>query len=196
MDEHKSTIAKLVAQALSCPEAQALAWIETPKEAKLGDYALPCFQLAKERRQSPVAIATELAGSLAPLARGAGFESVRAVGPYVNFTLDRGAFVGSTLQAILGEGDRYGDSDLGAGKTVVVDFSSPNIAKPFGIHHLRSTLGVEKWFSDQLLSVNLELTNSLFGTLYTPHWLRRLGANIGPNTEIATIATTITAGTK
>ena len=59
---------------------------------------------------------------------------------------------------------------------------------PIGIHHLRSTLGVEKWFSDQLLSVNLELTNSLFGTLYTPHWLRRLGANIGPNTEIATIA--------
>ncbi len=59
---------------------------------------------------------------------------------------------------------------------------------PIGIHHLRSTLGVEKWFSDQLLGVNLELTNSLFGTLYTPHWLRRLGAHIGRNTEIATIA--------
>nr|WP_246227834.1 Pls/PosA family non-ribosomal peptide synthetase [Propioniciclava coleopterorum] len=59
---------------------------------------------------------------------------------------------------------------------------------PVGIHHLRSTLGVEKWFSDQLLSVNLELTNSLFGTLYTPHWLRRLGANIGKHAEIATIA--------
>ncbi len=59
---------------------------------------------------------------------------------------------------------------------------------PVGIHHLRSTLGVEKWFSDQLLGVNLELTNSLFGTLYTPHWLRRLGATIGANSEIATIA--------
>lgn len=59
---------------------------------------------------------------------------------------------------------------------------------PVGIHHLRSTLGVEKWFSDQLLSVNLELTNALFGTLYTPHWLRRLGATIGAHSEIATIA--------
>lgn len=59
---------------------------------------------------------------------------------------------------------------------------------PVGIHHLRSTLGVEKWFSDQLLTVNLELTNSLFGTLYTPHWLRRLGATIGKHSEIATIA--------
>lgn len=140
MDEHKSKIADLVARAVGCPPAQALAWIETPKEAKLGDYALPCFQLAKERRQSPMAIAAELASTLATSAREAGVEALRAVGPYVNFTLDRGAFVGTTLTAILTQGDAYGNSDVGAGKTVVVDFSSPNIAKPFGIHHLRSTV--------------------------------------------------------
>lgn len=59
---------------------------------------------------------------------------------------------------------------------------------PVGIHHLRSELGVEKWFGDKLLEASLELTNSLYGTLYTPHWLRLLGAKVGKGTEIATIA--------
>lgn len=59
---------------------------------------------------------------------------------------------------------------------------------PVGVHHMRSKLGLEKWFNDKLLEVSLELTNSLYGTLYTPHWLRTLGARVAANAEVATIA--------
>ncbi|WP_432558911.1 Pls/PosA family non-ribosomal peptide synthetase [Granulicoccus sp. GXG6511] len=62
------------------------------------------------------------------------------------------------------------------------------LATPVGVHHLRSQLGMEKWFGDKLLELSLELTNSLYGTLYTPRWLRLLGARVGQNAEIATIA--------
>lgn len=111
--------------------------VEVPPDPEMGDYALPCFALAKTLRKAPDRIAEELAQKVAP---GERISRVWAVGPYLNFFVNRADFVQKTLSEILAKGRDYGQGEEGAGKTVVIDFSHPNIAKPFGIHHLRSTV--------------------------------------------------------
>ena len=120
---------------MSSDEVRAL--IETPPRAEMGDYALPCFALAKIFRKAPNMIAEELS---AQIATGDRISEVRVAGPYLNFFVPKINLVEETLSAILEQGADYGRGDCGVGKTVVIDFSHPNIAKPFGIHHLRSTV--------------------------------------------------------
>ena len=120
---------------MSSDEVRAL--IETPPRAEMGDYALPCFALAKIFRKAPNMIAEELS---AQIATGDRISEVRVAGPYLNFFVPKINLVEETLSAILEQGADYGRGDRGVGKTVVIDFSHPNIAKPFGIHHLRSTV--------------------------------------------------------
>ncbi|MBV4419454.1 arginine--tRNA ligase [Clostridium tyrobutyricum] len=109
--------------------------IEIPPKSDMGDYAFPCFQLAKIYKKAPNIIASELKGKI----DNKYFEKIENLGPYLNFFVDKSIFAKDTLNKILSEGDSYGKSSVGNGKNVVIEFSSPNIAKPFHVGHLFST---------------------------------------------------------
>lgn len=109
--------------------------IEVPPKSDMGDYAFPCFQLAKTFRKAPNMIAAELVEKLDK----EGFERIETAGPYVNFFMDKGTFAQNTIEQVLNEKENYGSSELGKGKNITIDFSSPNIAKPFHVGHLFTT---------------------------------------------------------
>ena len=109
---------------------------EVPPNPELGDLAFPCFTLAKTLRKAPPLIAAELAEKLSDVE---GIDKVSAVGGYLNFFFDRGLFAKEALSVVFEKGEDYGSTNLGKDKTVLVEFSSPNIAKPFHIGHLFST---------------------------------------------------------
>lgn len=111
--------------------------LAVPPDSSMGDYALPCFKFAKILRKSPVMIAEELKAKF-PV--GGEIEEVNAVGGYLNFKIDQKKFAEEVLTQILKEKERYGASDEGKGKTVCIDYSSVNIAKPFHIGHLSTTV--------------------------------------------------------
>ncbi|MDG3060528.1 arginine--tRNA ligase [Lacticaseibacillus casei] len=139
-------------------EAKIAALVETPKSSDLGDYAFPTFSLAKILHRAPKMIASDLVEKI----DAAPFEQVKAVGGYVNFYLDKISFAHEVLKAIAQEGEHYGDAKLGKGN-VPIDMSSPNIAKPMSMGHLRSTV------------IGNALANILAKVGYSPIKINHLG---------------------
>ncbi len=117
------------------PEAVA-AGLEVPPDTAMGDYAFPCFKLSKPLRKSPMMIADALAGHIHADFIG----KVESVKGYLNFFIDKATYAEKVLGLVLSQGERYGADDSGAGKTVVLDYSSINIAKRFHIGHLSTTM--------------------------------------------------------
>mgnify|MGYP003264785704 FL=1 len=136
MKNFKQIIAKQISKTIEINAKELEGYIETPKDSKNGDYAFPCFRLAKELRKAPPAIASEIKEKLEPVEE---IEKVEVTGGYLNFFINK-----STLaEEVLGEiskTEQYGKSIVGEGKNIVIDYSAPNIAKPFHIGHLRSTV--------------------------------------------------------
>lgn len=133
--DYKKKIAELIKEHVDLDLDKIEGLMEVPPRPEMGDYAFPCFQLAKVMRKAPNMISGELAENI----NKDGFEKVEQLGPYVNFFVDKGVFSKNTIEKVLEEGDNYGASNIGEGKNVCVEYSSPNIAKPFHVGHLFTT---------------------------------------------------------
>ena len=127
-------IHKTISEHLSFEEIYKM--IEVPKYAEQGDLAFPAFSLAKVLRKAPQAIAQEIVEAVSD----EHISKVEAMGPYANFFLSKGKFADETLHTVLEQREEYGNFDFGQGRNVIVDMSSPNIAKPMSMGHLRSTV--------------------------------------------------------
>ncbi|HFU4459715.1 TPA: arginine--tRNA ligase [Streptococcus suis] len=163
----KQVIAERLAAVLPNLEVEAIYnLLEKPKSSEMGDIAFPAFSLAKVERKAPQAIAADIVEKLDTT----GFEKVLATGPYVNFFLDKAAISHQVLTDVITEKDQYGKLNIGQGRNVTIDMSSPNIAKPFSVGHLRSTV-----IGDALANIHEKLGYNPIRINHLGDWGKQFG---------------------
>ncbi|WP_105256937.1 arginine--tRNA ligase [Streptococcus suis] len=163
----KQVIAERLAAILPSLEEEAIYnLLEKPKSSEMGDIAFPAFSLAKVERKAPQAIAADIVEKLDTT----GFEKVLATGPYVNFFLDKAAISHQVLTDVITEKDQYGKLNIGQGRNVTIDMSSPNIAKPFSVGHLRSTV-----IGDALANIHEKLGYNPIRINHLGDWGKQFG---------------------
>lgn len=150
----------------------ALVELVQPKPNIPADLALPLFRAAKELGAAPPQLAQQVAGAL-KLPAGGMVAAVAAAGPFLNFTVDGARLVAEVLQEVERGGDRYGADDLGDGKTIVIDYSAPNIAKTMHIGHIRSTI-----IGQALYNIFAFLGYRVVGDNHLGDWGKQFGMNI------------------
>ena len=138
MIDFKQTIAELLSAQIEAMSTEEIyETLEYPKHEDMGDYAFPCFKLAKTFRKAPNMISADLAEAIGTHEY---FENIEAVAAYINFKIDKGVFAKSVLETISEQGDAFGSTNIGEDKNLIVEFSSVNIAKAFHMGHIRSTM--------------------------------------------------------
>lgn len=162
----KEEIAKTIAKATDIKQEELKSYIEMPKDAKNGDYAFPCFRLAKELKKAPPVIASEIKEKIE--INPEIIEKVEIAGGYLNFYINKQIITKEVLEKVE-QGIGYGKMAIGKGKNIVIDYSAPNIAKPFHIGHLRSTvIGAALYNIYKYLGYNVTGINHLgdYGTQF------------------------------
>jgi len=169
----KYELAKKISEIIDFEIGEVLSAVEVPANPDMGDYSYPCFRLSKVMKKAPAGIAAELCEKLSvdklsdrlPMV-----ESVEAVAGYLNFRLKKEFIVSQAFSALLKEGEKFGGSDIGAGKTIVIDYSSPNIAKPLHIGHIRTTM-----IGAALYKIHKFLGYNVVGINYLGDWGTQFG---------------------
>ena len=185
-------IAEKIEKIVSIPKEQLMQYIEIPKEEVNGDYAFPCFRLAKELKKSPQIIANDIKNQIS---EDEIIEKIEVSGGYLNFHISKDILVKEVLNE-MNKSDEYGKSDIGKGKNIVIDYSAPNIAKPFHIGHLRSTViggalyNIYKYLGYNVIGINhLGDYGTQFGKLIEGYkrWGEEYDIELDPINELTKI---------